>query len=162
MYVTSAPHVTPHVPAMANMRSLLGGSDEALVHDPGAEGPEGEGEAAMTMMVLVYAVALGLIIYGTSRCPANQPHGFCPTVPPHAPPHLERRSPHARRTPLHAVTRWVETARGTPRTRVRRRARRHRTKKKKKKLAAFPFLRDWMPCMPCPQNWVPCPQAHAF
>lgn len=78
MYITSAPHVTPRVPAMANMRSLLGGSDEALVHDPGAEGPEGEGEAAMTMMVLVYAVALGLIIYGTSRCPANQPHGFAP------------------------------------------------------------------------------------
>ena len=47
------------------MRSLLGGAKEALVHDPGAKGPEGEGEAAMTMMVIVYAVALGLIIYGT-------------------------------------------------------------------------------------------------
>ena len=47
------------------MRSLLGGAKEALVHDPGAEGPEGEGEAAMTMLVIVYAVALGLVIYGT-------------------------------------------------------------------------------------------------
>merc|ERR1719337_288254 len=45
------------------MRSLLGGAKEKLVHDPGAEGPEGEGEAAMTMMVIVYAIALGLIIY---------------------------------------------------------------------------------------------------
>ena len=49
----------------STMRSLLGGAKEALVHDPGAEGPEGEGEAAMTMLVIVYAVALGLIIYGT-------------------------------------------------------------------------------------------------
>jgi len=45
------------------MSSLLGGAKEKLVHDPGAEGPEGEGEAAMTMMVIVYAVALGLLIY---------------------------------------------------------------------------------------------------
>ena len=49
----------------STMRSLLGGPKEALVHDPGAEGPEGEGEAAMTMLVIVYAVALGLVIYGT-------------------------------------------------------------------------------------------------
>ena len=65
------------------MRSLLGGAKEKLVHDPGAEGPEGEGEAAMTMMVIVYAVALGLFIYGTtpqrtfnarSRLAATAPH----------------------------------------------------------------------------------------
>lgn len=54
------------------MRSLLGGAKEALVHDPGAEGPEGEGEAAMTMLVIVYAVALGLFIYGTHRPPHMQ------------------------------------------------------------------------------------------
>jgi hypothetical protein len=54
------------------MLSLLGGAKEALVHDPGAKGPEGEGEAAMTMMVIVYAVALGLFIYGTHRPPHMQ------------------------------------------------------------------------------------------
>jgi hypothetical protein len=46
------------------MRSLLGGTSEVIVHDPGAKGSEGEGEAAMTMMVIVYAVALGLFLYG--------------------------------------------------------------------------------------------------
>ena len=64
-----AVHFPPHVFEVcldrSTMRSLLGGSKEKLVHDPGAKGPEGEGEAAMTMMATVYAVALGLLIYGT-------------------------------------------------------------------------------------------------
>ena len=44
-------------------RRLLG-SDEPLVHDPGAEGPEGEGEACMTMLVLTYVAAIGILVYG--------------------------------------------------------------------------------------------------
>ena len=53
------------------MRSLLGGTSEVLVNYPGAKGPEGEGEAAMTMMVLVYLAAAGILIYGA----------FQPTLP---------------------------------------------------------------------------------
>ena len=72
------------------MRSLLGGAKEKLVHDPGAEGPEGEGEAAMTMMVIVYAVALALFIYGTTAHPhlqrsvAPRRHGTPPRTSPAA------------------------------------------------------------------------------
>ena len=71
------------------MRSLLGGAKEKLVHDPGAEGPEGEGEAAMTMMVIVYAVALGLFIYGTTP---NEPSTLGRASPPrHPTPNFARR-----------------------------------------------------------------------
>ena len=65
----------------ATMRRLLGGADEKLVHDPGAEGPEGEGEAAMTMMVIVYAVALGLFIYGALPPTARVVCCFSPRRP---------------------------------------------------------------------------------
>lgn len=99
------------------MRSLLGGAKEKLVHDPGAEGPEGEGEAAMTMMVIVYAIALGLIIYGTpgsfnarSRLAATAPHSEC--RPPRRSPrrggwlrtrHEPRRARHRVASPPHAA-----------------------------------------------------------
>ena len=49
-------------------RRLLG-SDEKLVHDPGAEGPEGEGEACMTMLVLTYVAAIGILVYGAEFPP---------------------------------------------------------------------------------------------
>jgi len=78
------------------MRSLLGGSDEALVHDPGAKGPEGEGEAGMTMMVIVYAVALGLIVYGAYRCPATARARVLPPRPPPRPTPSRTSVPHAR------------------------------------------------------------------
>lgn len=44
-------------------RTLLG-SAKKIVHDPGAKGPEGEGEAAMTMICLTYFVTAGILIYG--------------------------------------------------------------------------------------------------
>jgi hypothetical protein len=101
------------------MRSLLGGSDEALVHDPGAKGPEGEGEAGMTMMVIVYAVALGLIVYGAYRCPATaRARVLPPRPPPHAPPHLELLS-HTHASAASCGDAMGETARGTPRAKTR-------------------------------------------
>jgi len=75
------------------MRSLLGGAKEALVHDPGAEGPEGEGEAAMTMMVLVYAVALGLFIYGTTAHRTRNARSRLAATAPHPELRPPRRSP---------------------------------------------------------------------
>ena len=51
-------------------RRLLG-SDEKLVHDPGAEGPEGEGEACMTMLVLTYVAAIGILVYGAEPPPTS-------------------------------------------------------------------------------------------
>lgn len=75
------------------MRSLLGGAKEKLVHDPGAEGPEGEGEAAMTMMVLVYAVALGLIIYGTTPHRTRNARSRLAATAPHPELRPPRRSP---------------------------------------------------------------------
>ena len=104
------------------MRSLLGGAKEKLVHDPGAEGPEGEGEAAMTMMVIVYAVALGLFIYGTtaqrtfnarSRLAATAPHRTSPAATiaaarradAHTPRAAPRRAAPRRRAASHAASR---------------------------------------------------------
>jgi hypothetical protein len=51
-------------------RRLLG-SDEPLVHDPGAKGPEGEGEACMTMLVLTYVAAIGILVYGAEPPPTS-------------------------------------------------------------------------------------------
>ena len=75
------------------MRSLLGGAKEKLVHDPGAEGPEGEGEAAMTMMVIVYAVALALFIYGTTAHRTFNARSRLAATAPHPELRPPRRSP---------------------------------------------------------------------
>jgi hypothetical protein len=146
------------------MRSLLGGAKEALVHDPGAKGPEGEGEAAMTMMVIVYAVALGLFIYGTHRPPHMQ-RSVAPrrdgTPTPTSP---SRRSP--RRG---GWTRTRREARGEARReaqarRARRRHARRRaaptTKKRifcRQKTRAVHFFGDWrfVRKFEFPRLWVP-------
>jgi len=152
------------------MRSLLGGAKEALVHDPGAEGPEGEGEAAMTMMVIVYAVALGLFIYGTHRPPHMQ-RSVAPrrdgTPTPTSP---SRRSP--RRG---GWTRTRREARGEARReaqsrRARRRHARRRaaptTKKRifcRQKTRAVHFFGDWrfVRKFEFPRLWGPArPLAH--
>merc|ERR1711990_109940 len=44
------------------MRHLLG-SDEKLEHDPGAEGPSGEGDACLVMMFLVISAAIGILVF---------------------------------------------------------------------------------------------------
>uniref|UniRef100_A0A7S0X463 Uncharacterized protein n=1 Tax=Mantoniella antarctica TaxID=81844 RepID=A0A7S0X463_9CHLO len=48
---------------MSYLRTLLGAPKEKLVHDPGEKGPEGEGEAAMTMLCLTYFATVGILIY---------------------------------------------------------------------------------------------------
>lgn len=53
-----------HVPAMGYISRTLLGSAEKIVHDPGAKGPSGEGEAAMTMICLSYFITAGILIYG--------------------------------------------------------------------------------------------------
>ena len=55
------------------LRHLLGNPDKKLVHDPGPKGESGEGEAAMTMLVLTYASALGILMYGASLPAKNIP-----------------------------------------------------------------------------------------
>ena len=45
------------------MRHLLG-SDKALVHDPGAKGDSGEGDACLVMMFLVISAAIGILVFG--------------------------------------------------------------------------------------------------
>ena len=106
------------------MRSLLGGAKEKLVHDPGAEGPEGEGEAAMTMMVLVYAVALGLFIYGTTAHRRRNARSRLAATAPHPELRPPRRSPRrggrmrTRREPRRDPRRDPRPARRRPARRV--------------------------------------------
>ena len=57
-------------------RQLLGSADEKLVHDPGAKGPEGEGEACMTMLVLTYVAAIGILVYGAEPPPTSFFYSF--------------------------------------------------------------------------------------
>ena len=52
------------------MRHLLG-SDEKLEHDPGAEGPSGEGAACLVMMFLVISAAIGILVFGEHSAPLS-------------------------------------------------------------------------------------------
>ena len=64
-------HDKPYTSTM--LRHLLGNPDKKLVHDPGPKGESGEGEAAMTMLVLTYVSALGILVYGASLPAKNIP-----------------------------------------------------------------------------------------
>lgn len=70
-----------HIPAMGYItRTLLGSSDKKIVHDPGAKGPSGEGEAAITMLCLTYFATVGILIYGAHIVLTN--FGSTITLPP--------------------------------------------------------------------------------
>lgn len=105
------------------LRHLLGNPDKKLVHDPGPKGESGEGEAAMTMLVLTYVSALGILLYGASLPAKNIPFRRSRSKRPAAPARPARArvasaSPLPARCPAtHPSRRSKSAARSRPRER---------------------------------------------